>query len=101
MLLGSSLAGAGFVMALARVQPKAIFAGPACFVPALMLGAQQNTHSDIPVAAFALIASAPLWLGILYLHKVRNWIESRPIFVMIWFLIPCSVAVGLAMRAEL
>lgn len=100
MLLGSSLAGVGLVTAIAGIRTSALYAGPACFIPALMLADHQNAYSDIPIASFALIAIAPTWLVLPVIAKANSWFESRPIGLALWFLIPCIVAVGLAIRAE-
>jgi len=100
ILISCALSGVGLVAIIKWQRLKTVFAGPAAFIPGLMLADRLNTYSEIPVASFVLVALAPgLFFG-LHLAKVRTWFEARPIVLAIAFLIPCVVAAGLAIRAE-
>ncbi len=101
MLLSCSIAAVGIMQLIARQRWTSFFSGPATFVPGLILGAALNTYSEIPVASFVLVAVAPAFLTLLRLPRLRNWCESRPVTLAIAFVVPCVIAVGLAMRAEL
>lgn len=101
MLNFFALAGAGLVLAIHKIPPTSLLTGPCFFIPALMLSDQQNTFSEIPIASFILIAAAPLSLVFIRIPKVRAWFETRPVALLTLVSIPCFVAVGLAMRAEM
>jgi hypothetical protein len=101
MLNCVALAGVGLVVAIFKVPPTCLFAGPCCFIAAMMLAVQQNTFNKIPVISFILIAVAPLSLGVISFEKAKAWFEPRPLVLALFFAVPCLVAVGLALRAEL
>jgi uncharacterized membrane protein len=101
IVISCAIFGVGLIVAIYRQRPKTLYAGPATFIPALMLGGTLNTYSDIPFAAFALIGAAPALTKLLCRGRLRNWFETRPLALLAAFLIPCGIAVGLAMRAEL
>ena len=100
-MLTATLAGVGLVAAWRKVNLAAIFAGPAIFIPALVLGGAANTFSEVPMASFIMIALAPVAEWSLRLPPMRRWVE-RPLnaVAVVVILLPCVVAVALAMRAE-
>jgi hypothetical protein len=101
MLLAAAIAGVGFVASLRKLDIVSIFAGPAVFVPALMLAGGTNTFSEVPAASFILVALAPSALWSLQLPPMRRW-SGRALAAagVVAVLIPCAVAIILAMRAE-
>ena len=101
VLQTATLAGIGLIAALRRMDVTALFAGPAIFFPALMLGGAANTFSEVPAASFILVALAPCALWILCLPSMRRWSgRTRVAAAIVAVLVPCAVAVALAMRAE-
>ena len=101
VLQTATLAGLGFIAALRRLDVAALFAGPAVFFPALMLGGAGNTFSEVPVMSFILVALAPCALWTLRLPPMRRRSgRALAIAAIIVVLIPCAMAVALAMRAE-
>jgi hypothetical protein len=101
ILLSCSLAGLGVVAALVQQKLRWIFAGPAVFIPGLMLSAALNTYSDIPLASFILVAISPAILVFLRWKKLADWFETHPKSLVFVSLIPGFIAVGLAARAEM
>lgn len=101
VLMTATLAGLGFVTALRKIDTAALFAGPAIFLPALMLAGAENTFSEVPVASFILVAVAPYALWLLRLPPLLGWSKrARTIAVIVAVLAPCAIAVALALRAE-
>jgi hypothetical protein len=66
-----------------------------------MLGDQQTAYCNIPMISFALVAVAPISLAVLFSAKMKFWFDTRPVMLAIGFLIPCVIAAGLAIHAEL
>lgn len=67
----------------------------------LMLAAQQSTFSDVPAGCFALVAMAPLTLiPLIFVRSAGRVRWKFPIAGWILLLIPASIAVILAVRAE-
>lgn len=101
VLLTATLAGVGLLAALRKLNVAAIFAGPAVFFPALMLAGLTNTFSEVPTASFILVALAPCGWWSLRLPPLRAWSGRRlTVAALVSVIIPCAVAVALAMRAE-
>lgn len=101
VLQTATLAGLGLIAFQRRLEVAALFAGPAIFFPALMLAGAANTFSEVPTASFILVAVAPCALWSLRLPLTRRW-SGRVLAAaaLVAMLIPCAVAVALAMRAE-
>lgn len=100
--VGTILAGAWLGIALSaywgKSNPGGATPATAIGLPGLMLVAQQNTFSDLPIAAFALVALAPLTFLI-----VRRWPTGGLRFAILgWILllVPAALAVLLAVRYE-
>ena len=101
VLLTATLAGVGLIAALRKLNVAALFAGPAVFLPALMLGGLANTFSEVPAASFILVSLAPCALWSLRLPPLRTWSgRTLAVAAVVSVLIPCALAVALAMRAE-
>ena len=101
VLQTATLAGLGLIAALRRLDAAPLFAGPAVFFPALMLGGAANTFSEVPVASFILVALAPCALWSLKLPPIRQRsVRALAAAAVIAVLVPCAVAVILALRAE-
>ena len=101
VLQTATLAGIGLIAALRRLDVAALFASPAVFFPALMLGGTANTFSEVPAVSFILVALAPCALWTLRLPPMRRWSgRALAIAAIVAVLVPCAVAVALAMRAE-
>jgi len=97
----ATLAGVGFVAALRRLDVSSLFAGPAIFFPALLLGGAANTYSEVPRAAFLLVALVPCTLWTLQLPPIRRWsCPTLTAAALVLVLVPCGIAVALAMRYE-
>lgn len=101
VLFSATLAGVSLVAILRRLDVTALFGGPAVFLPALMLAGMTNTFSEVPAASFILVALAPCALWSLHLPPLRHW-SGRALgaAAVVAVLIPCAVAVALALRAE-
>lgn len=101
VLLTATLAGSGLMAVRWKLDVAALFAGPAIFFPALMLGGAANTFSEVPLASFILIALAPCALWSLRGPPMRHWSgRALAIAALVAVLVPCAVAVALAMRVE-
>jgi len=101
VLQTATLVGVGFVAAMWRLDVTALFAVPTVFFPALMLGGLTNTFSEVPAASFVLVALAPCALWSLRLPPMRRWSgRSLAAAALVAVLIPCAVAVALALRVE-
>ncbi len=100
IVLSCALAGVGLLILLYRLRSTSLYSGPATYLPGLMLGGYLNTYSQIPAVSFGLMAIAPGLLVLLHGDTLRRWFEARPIALLATFLIPCVLAVGLAIRAE-
>ncbi len=101
VLLTATLAGIGLIAAVRKLDVTAVFVGPAVFLPALMLGGAVNTFSEVPIASFILIGLAPCALWSLSLPPMRRWSgRALAVAAVVAVLVPCAVAVALAMRAE-
>ena len=101
LLLTATLAGVGLVAARCKLDVAALFAGPAVFLPALLLGGLANTFSEVPAASFILIALAPGALWSLRLPPLRRCSgRARAVAAVLAVLVPCAVSVALAVRAE-
>ena len=101
VLLTATLTGLSLIATLRRLDVAALFAGPAVFFPALLLGGAVNTFSEVPAASFILVALAPCLLWSLSLPPMRRWSgRNLAAVAIVLVLIPCVVAVVLAMRAE-
>jgi hypothetical protein len=97
----ATLAGVGLVAAMRRLEVTAILAGPAICVPALMLGGAAGTYSEVHLASFILIAIDPCALWSLSLPVARRGsVRAIRTAAVLAMLVPCAVAVMLAMRAE-
>ena len=101
VLLTATFAGVALVASVRKLDVATIFAGPAIFLPALMLGGAANTFSEVPLASFILLALIPCLLWSLCLPPMRHW-SGRTLVTAaaMAVLAPCTVAVILAMRAE-
>ena len=101
VLLTATLAGIGLIAALRKLDVTALFLASAVFLPALMLAGAANTFSEVPAASFVLIGLAPCALWSLNLPPLRRWSGRAPVAAaVVAVIIPCLVAVALAMRAE-
>jgi hypothetical protein len=101
VLMSATLAGIGLIAAIRKLELAPIFAGPAVFFPALMLNGAESTYSDVPVASFILVALAPCALWVASLPPMRSQSgRALAVTATIAILIPCAVAIALAMRAE-
>jgi len=101
VLLSAAFFGAGLVAVLWGQNTSVLFAAPAVFLPGLMLGGAVNTFSEVPFAAFALLAFAPSVLWLMFLPHLRRWpLRFQTAGAIVAVLIPCATAVTLAMRAE-
>ncbi len=70
-------------------------------LPALMLSAQQNTYSEIPVISFILIAIAPLAFIPALLPAFKKFSPRAQLAALIVLpIIPVAIAFGLAIKAE-
>lgn len=101
ILLSCGLAGIGIVSAIKGVRTVGGALVPSVFVPGLMLGIQQNAYSSIPVMSYILIATAPALFALFWLPKAREWSDTHPRSLAIAFLLPCVIATGIALWAEL
>ena len=101
ILPSCALVAIGLITLKSRPQLTGLYIGPVVYILGLILGAFSNTYSDIPWISFALIAVAPALCLILYSMKCQAWFEARPFALAILLLLPCVVALGLAMRAEI
>ena len=101
MLLAASLGGAGVAALFWKLDLVALLAAPAIFYPALMLNGRANTFSEVPAASFILIALAPCALLVLRWPMPPRWpAPIRHAAPFIALLLPCALAVLLALRAE-
>ncbi len=101
VLMTSSLCGVGAVAILRKLDLMGVCGAPALFFPALLLGGATNTFSEVPNASFALVALAPCALLLLRVPPLRHWSGStHPAAPVVALLVPCAVAIVLAMRAE-
>jgi hypothetical protein len=99
--MSATLAGIGLIATIRKLELTPIFAGPAVFFPALMLNGAESTFSEVPVASFILVAVAPCALWCVSLPPMRSQPgRALTVATTIAILIPCTVAVALAMRAE-
>lgn len=73
----------------------------AILLPALMLSAQQNTYSEVPLASFFLIALSPLALLPVLVPRFKKLAPRTQLAIQIILpIIPVLIAVGLAIKAE-
>ena len=101
VLLTATFAGVALVAAVRKLDVAAMLAGPAVFIPALMLNGATNTFSDVPWASFILIALVPCLLSGLCFPPIRHRFGRALIAAAaVAVLVPCAVAVVLALRAE-
>ncbi len=102
VLLTMSLTGAVAAAALWKQEITEVHAAPAVFIPGLMLAGVNNTYSMVPPEAFALLAFAPcaLWLPLLLPRKYRWQERAWTALAAVVFLLPCFLAVMLAMKNE-
>ncbi len=101
ILQTSTLCGIGVIAAMWRLDSATLFVGSAIFFPALLLGGAVNTFSEVPTASFILVALAPCALWVLRLAPMRRWSgRTLATSALVAVLIPCAIAVGLALRAE-
>ncbi len=101
VLMTASLAGAGLVSVLWKVDMAPLFAGPAVFLPALMLAGAVNTYSEVPLQAFAAVAFAPCALWLLLLPPLRRLpAPALAAVTVLLVLIPGAAGVAMAAWAE-
>jgi len=101
VLMTASLAGAGLVSILWKVDTGPLLAGPAVFLPALLLAGAVNTYSEVPRQAFAAVAFAPCALWLLRLPPLRHLpAPALTVATVLLVLIPCAAGVILAAWAE-
>jgi hypothetical protein len=101
VLMTASYFAVALVGFLSKTDHSSIRIGPAVFLPALMLAGAANTFSDVPTAAFVLIALAPLGLLLMLLPLCKKLsLPARLTFTAATMLIPCALGVYLAVRNE-
>ena len=94
-VLSSALAGVAAIAWWRRTDASSVAPAAALLLPGVLLTGQQETFSEVPWQAFALIAGAPLMLAPTYF--LRDWppLWLRIIQLML-VLIPLAIAVFLA-----
>jgi hypothetical protein len=100
-LMAASVCGVGLAAALWKLDPAALFVGPAAFLPPLVLAGAANTFSEVPVAAFACAAFAPCALWLLSLPRLTRL--SGPALAaaaIMAVLVPCAAAIVMAASTE-
>jgi len=101
MILAGGCVGIAVIAAWRRCKPAGTTPIAAIVLPGLMLVAQQSTFSDVPVAGFALIGMAPLAIfPLIFVRSASRGGWKFAIAGSILLLIPASIAVILAVRAE-
>lgn len=96
VMMSSALMGLAAVEYLTMDSPRAVNAASAIGLPCLMLIAQQNTFSNVPVTSFAVAAIAPS-VAIVMLWLPTRW---RGVAGVVATLFVSGIAVTLAARAE-
>jgi len=93
-----AIAAAAFAF---RADSSSVAPGVATALPFLMLSGYYDTFSEVPAAAFALVAASPIALGPLLLSRIRK-LGARRWLVVAAFLAtsPLLIAVILAARVE-
>jgi hypothetical protein len=100
-VLGAALAGLAVAAWLFRADAGAAAPGAVTFLAGLLVIGQSETFSEVPVAAFATAALAPLGLVVTLLPFVGKLKGFRQVAVILTcVIIPVAVAVVLAARAE-
>lgn len=101
VILSVSLAVIAVAAFLFRVDPSSVAPGIATSLPSLMISGYYDTFSEVPPAAFAVVAASLLPLSVLLLPRVRKLRGRRwhPLATAL-AAAPLLTAVGLAMRAE-
>jgi hypothetical protein len=100
-LLAASLAGVAVVAWPGRLDDGSAVPAAAAFVPGLAAAGWTETFSEVPTAAFLLVAAAPLALAVSLAPPVSRWPGPRLLAVSAAALaVPVLTAVVLAMRAE-
>lgn len=100
LLLFTALAGPALVAWIWRGDTGGAMPAIAVFLPALMLAGQQETFSDVPDVSFLLLGLAPLALAPALLPVLVRQERGRRWLLAALPLIPATVAVVLAVRAE-
>jgi len=101
LILAAGSAGIAIIAAWRRCRLGGTAPIAATVLPGLMLAAQQSTFSDVPAEAFVLIAMAPLALiPLIFIRSAGRVGWKFPIAGWILLLIPATIAVILAVRAE-
>jgi hypothetical protein len=101
VLMSAALCGIGLIAMIQKLETPPVYAGSALFFPALMINGADSTFSEVPIASFVLAVLAPCALYALSLPPLQR-LPSRalPFAALIAILIPCGIAVALAVRAE-
>jgi hypothetical protein len=106
VLLSAALLGVAAIAWLLPLDMRPLALTLAASAAGLMLSGHHSTFSEVPAASFALVALAPLLLGVASLPALQRWLVPRsPDWgrVAVQFALPLisvAVAVALAIRAE-
>jgi hypothetical protein len=100
-LMMASVAGAGAIAVILKLESRALFAAPAAFFPPLLLAGKVNLFGEVPTSAFACAAFAPCALWLLCLPAMQRCSpRAFAVAAVIAICIPCAVAVGVAVWYE-